>query len=81
MKRTGIIKIKNYYGVDGSIEKTKTTAKNVDEADFFETLIHHVVAFCVIKNIEIKDMKKIIENQYNKMKKNSQIYDLSKRED
>lgn len=81
MKRTGIIKIKNYYGVDGSIEKTKTTVENVDEADFFETLIHNVIAFCVIKNIEIKDMKKIIENQYNKMKKNSQIYDLSKRED
>lgn len=75
MRRTGIIKIKNYYRPDGSVKGTKTTAKNVDEADFFETLIHHVVAFCLIKNIEIKDMKKIIENQYNKMKNSSQIYD------
>ena len=81
MKRTSIIKIKNYYGVDGSIEKTKTTAKNVDEADFFETLIHNVVAFCVIKNIEIKDMKKIIEKEYNHMKNHVDICDLSKRED
>lgn len=81
MKRTGIIKIKNYYSLDGNVVRAKTTAKNVNEAIFFDTLIHHVVAFCIIKNIEIKDMKKIIEKEYNHMKNHADIYDLSKRED
>lgn len=81
MRRTGIIKIKNYYGIDGSVERTKTTAKNVDEAVFFDNLIHHIVAFCIIKNIEIKDMIKIIEKEYKHMKNHVDICDLSKRED